>query len=52
MGGLRPENREQNLALFSILLQEIIKRWPETEFMHSAQLGDLINKENEQHAFN
>jgi len=50
MGGLRPENRQQNLALFSSLLQQITKRWPQVEFMHSAQLGDLINAKNEQHA--
>ncbi len=47
MGSLRPENRDNNLALFSKLLQQITKRWPEVEFMSSAQLGDLISKKNE-----
>ncbi len=48
MGGLRPENRDTNLALFSNLLQQITRRWPQVEFMSSAQLGDLISKKNEQ----
>jgi len=43
MGGLRPENREQNLALFTALLKEITRRWPQVEFMSSDQLGDLMN---------
>ncbi|MES2847937.1 MAG: hypothetical protein V4685_02690, partial [Bacteroidota bacterium] len=47
MGSLRPENRDNNLALFSKLLQQITQRWPEVEFMSSAQLGDLISKKNE-----
>jgi hypothetical protein len=50
IGGLRPENRDTNLALFSSLLQQITKRWPQVEFMSSAQLGDLISKKNEQHS--
>ncbi|MBL0356326.1 MAG: hypothetical protein IPP72_05305 [Chitinophagaceae bacterium] len=44
MGGLRPENRAQNLALFAKLLKAITQRWPQTEFMSSDQLGDLINQ--------
>jgi hypothetical protein len=42
MGGLRPENRDDNLALFSSLLKKITQRWPGVEFMSSVQLGDLI----------
>jgi hypothetical protein len=48
MGGLRPQNRDKNLALFSTLLKKIVQRWPEVEFMSSAQLGDLISKKYEQ----
>ena len=42
MGGLRPENRDNNLTLFSNLLKQITQRWPHVEFMSSAQLGDLM----------
>ena len=52
IGGLRPENRETNLVLFSNLLKQITQRWPQVEFMSSAQLGDLINKKNEQQLIN
>lgn len=48
MGGLRPENRATNLLLLSKLLHQIVQRWPETEFMSTAQLGDLMSKKNEQ----
>lgn len=44
MGGLRPQNREQNLLLLSTLLKKITQRWPQVEFMSSDQLGDLMNK--------
>lgn len=47
IGGLRIQNRDNNLALFSKLLKQITNRWPGVEFMSSAQLGDLINKKNE-----
>ena len=48
MGSLQPQNRDNNLALFSKLLQQVTQHWPEVEFMSSAQLGDLISKKNEQ----
>lgn len=48
MGGLRPGNRSNNLALFQQLLKQIVQRWPQVEFMSSPQLGDLISKKNEQ----
>lgn len=35
-------NRINNLTLFNSFLIEIQKRWPEVEFMHSSDLGDLI----------
>ena len=46
IGYLHPENREKNLKLLSQLLGEIIKRWPDVEFMTSVELGDLINVTN------
>jgi len=42
IGFLHPENREKGLKALSQLLSEIIKRWPDVEFMTSVELGDLI----------
>lgn len=42
IGYLHPENREMGLKALSQLLGEIIKRWPDVEFMTSVELGDLI----------
>ena len=42
IGFLHPENREKGLKALSQLLAEIIKRWPDVEFMTSVELGDLI----------
>lgn len=42
MGFRSKMNRDQNLALFSVLLKKIIQTWPDVEFMSSDQLGDLI----------
>lgn len=42
MGGLNEKNRGQNLQLLKKLLTEIVKRWPNVEFMSSNQLGNLI----------
>lgn len=42
IGYLHPENREKGLKALSLLLSEIIKRWPDVEFMTSVELGDLI----------
>ena len=49
IGFIDPANRHRNLALFKELLTEIVKRWPDVEFMTSSQLGDLMNcvKSNE-----
>jgi len=42
IGFIKQQNREVNLALLHQLLQSIIKRWPDVEFMSSDQLGDLM----------
>lgn len=42
IGYLHPENREKGLKALSQLLGEIIKHWPDVEFMTSVELGDLI----------
>ena len=42
MGTLNPENRANGLNKLDSLLSEIIKRWPDVEFMTSMELGDVI----------
>lgn len=44
IGNINPDNRKQNLKLFSDLLDQILKKWPDAEFMTSPQLGNLINE--------
>jgi hypothetical protein len=46
IGFIDPSNRDRNLPKLKKLLSEIIKRYPDVEFMNSAQLGDLINQQN------
>lgn len=46
IGSIFKENRTRNLKLFDKLLKEVIKKWPEIEFMTSVELGDLINKDS------
>lgn len=45
IGWLHPENRERTLKLFETLLSQIIRRWPDVEFMTSEELGDLISSQ-------
>lgn len=42
IGYLYPENREKNLHQFKLLLQAIVKKWPDVAFVSSDELGDLI----------
>jgi hypothetical protein len=44
IGSIFPENRERNLLLLKTLLKEIIKKFPDVEFMSSDELGALIDK--------
>lgn len=46
IGFLEESNRDNNLKLLKKLITEIIKRWPDVEFMTSDQLGDTMNNEN------
>ena len=39
IGCIDENNRAKNLRLFSFLLSEIIKNWPELEFITSVELG-------------
>lgn len=43
VGALHKENRDKGLKQLSGLLKEIVKRWPDVEFMTTAQLGALMN---------
>jgi hypothetical protein len=43
IGYINQQNRDENLKLFKDLLQVIIQKWPDVEFMTSDMLGDVIN---------
>jgi len=45
IGGVFEENRTRNLQLLDELLNQVLKRWPNVEFMHSAQLGNIIKED-------
>lgn len=45
IGALYKENRKQNIKLFKELLTDIIKTWPDVEFLSSDELGELILNE-------
>lgn len=47
IGYINPDNRDRNLRMFSELLSQILKKWPDAEFMTSPQLGKLINERKE-----
>ncbi|WP_207423848.1 hypothetical protein [Desertivirga brevis] len=42
IGSIDPDNRAENLLLLNTLLTQIVRKWPEVEFMSSDQLGRLI----------
>jgi hypothetical protein len=42
VGSLNLENRVQNTGELKRLLDKIVSKWPEVEFMTSSQLGELI----------
>ena len=43
-GTLHEENRKSNLKRFDLLLQEIIRRWPDVLFMDTVSLAKIMNK--------
>jgi hypothetical protein len=47
IGSLNPKNRDNNLRLLQQLLNEIVKKWPDVEFISSDQLGKLIFNKKE-----
>ena len=42
IGSIHPENTDRTLPELRRLLQEIVKRWPDVEFISSDQLGHII----------
>lgn len=44
-GLVEPGNRERGLAALKALLQAIVTRWPDVEFMHAGEMGDLMLKD-------
>lgn len=42
IGSIDEANTDRNLPAFGRLLQAIVKRWPDVEFVSSDQLGDII----------
>lgn len=45
-GHINSENRTEALQSLRKLLKQIVKRWPDVEFMASNELGELIAKKN------
>lgn len=44
MGRLSEQNRSNGIRQLKSLLHQIVKRWPDVEFMSSSELGDFIRK--------
>ena len=44
IGALNEQNRNVNLKNFKKLLHSIKKEWPDVEFLSTAELGDIISK--------
>jgi hypothetical protein len=42
VGFIHEQNRDKNLILLKEFLTKILKKWPDVEFVNSAQLGDII----------
>lgn len=45
IGSMDIGNTDKNLPMFRQLLKEIVKRWPDVEFLSSDQLGEIIEKQ-------
>ena len=50
IGSIDSKNTDRTLPEFKRLLQEIVKRWPDVEFVTSDQLGEIIENSG-QHLF-
>lgn len=47
VGSIKPENREKGLSELKRLLTQVLKKWPDVEFMSSYDLGKTMDKKNE-----
>lgn len=47
IGSIDHTNTDKNLPEFKRLLQEIVKRWPDAEFVTSDKLGEIIESSNQ-----
>ena len=47
IGSIDSSNTDRTLPEFKRLLQEIVHRWPDVEFVTSDQLGEIIEKSNQ-----
>lgn len=45
IGRISEENRDRNLKTLALLLTSIVKKWPDVEFVTSAELGRIISKD-------
>ncbi len=48
IGSIDSSNTDRNIPLLKELLKEIVKRWPDVEFVSSDQLGDIITEQQRQ----
>ena len=48
IGSIDSSNTDRNIPLLKELLREIVKRWPDVEFVSSDQLGDIITEQQRQ----
>lgn len=46
IGAIHEDNREKSLSLLDTLLKKILNRWPDVEFMTSAEVGGLLETKN------
>lgn len=46
IGSIHQDNREKNLKLLKRLFEEILRKWPDVEFMTSDELGEYIANSN------
>ena len=47
VGFIDEKNRDKNLKMLDSLLHQILKKWPDVEFLNSVKLGNLMREEDE-----
>ena len=43
-GHIDPKNRKKGLSALKELINQIVNRWPDVEFLSTAELGSLVSK--------